>query len=412
MFSCSSRRLLLPKFGLLAVAVMFVGACAAGASTSALTLTTDAPGGGTAGVAGVAAPAVATVPSATASKVASQAEGLAATPTAPSAVAAGLPSSGTTGTVYGFAAPELESWSSSEQVHQLEAMKATGVTSVRVDANWNAVQPTGPGIYEWGSLDQMMASIQTAGLSADLIINRCPTWAAVSGAAGNQYAEPTSAAAYATFAAAVAQRYSGEGAKYFEIWNEPNIPQFWAPKPDPAAYTALLKAAYPAIKAVDPSAVVISGGLAPAVNSSNSYSQLAFLQDMYADGAQGSFDGIGYHPYSYPADPDTFNTWSGWSEMAQTSPSIKSIMAANGDSTKKIYVTEYGAPTSGTDANVSDADQATELTQAITEAKADNWIGSFYIYTWEDFSGDGFGLLTSSGAQKPAYADVVNALSS
>jgi len=179
----------------------------------------------------------------------------------------------------------------------------------------------------------------------------------------------------------VAKRYDGKGAKYFEIWNEPNNPSFWAPRPDPAAYTADLKAAYAAIKNVDPSAIVLSGGLAPEPNSSTSYAPLTFLADMYADGAKGSFDGVGFHPYSYPIDPDTFNPGSAWSQMSQTSPSIRSIMAANGDSAKKIWITEFGAPTSGTTDNVSDAEQSEELVQAISQVEQLSWVGSFYMYT-------------------------------
>jgi polysaccharide biosynthesis protein PslG len=439
MLSCSSRRLLFPRFGLLAMGVMFVAACAAGAPKNASTPAMDPSGAAGVAVtptpAGVAAtPTLATVPAATSGKTTLRAKSAASTPVASggsSGTAANSSSAGGSGTiagsaslgstaptggsasagiVYGFAAPELESWSSSEQVQQLEAMKAAGVTSVRVDANWSAVQPDGPDSYDWTSLDQVMASVQKAGLSADLVINRCPPWAAIPGAQGNQYAQPASSAAFADWAAAVAKRYGGEGAKYFEIWNEPNNPAFWAPVPNPAAYTADLKAAYTAIKTVDPSAIVISGGLAPEVNSSTSYSQLTFLEDMYADGAKGSFDGVGYHPYSYPADPDTFIAGSGWSQMSQTSPSIRSIMAANGDSAKKVWITEYGAPTSGASVNVSDAEQSDELVQAISQAKELSWVGSFYIYTWQDFSGDGFGLLTVDGAHKPAYAGVVAAL--
>ena len=66
------------------------------------------------------------------------------------------------------------------------------------------------------------------------------------------------------------KRYYGKGAKYFEIWNEPNNPAFWSPTPNPAAYTADLKAAYTAIKAVAPSAMVITASLAPAADSSDS----------------------------------------------------------------------------------------------------------------------------------------------
>jgi polysaccharide biosynthesis protein PslG len=80
----------------------------------------------------------------------------------------------------------------------------------------------------------------------------------VSGEQGNEWAQPASASAFGTWAGAVAARYAHSGVvKYFEIWNEENTAAFWLPKPDPAAYTADLQAAYAAIKKADPSAVVI-----------------------------------------------------------------------------------------------------------------------------------------------------------
>ena len=85
-------------------------------------------------------------------------------------------------------------------------------------------------------------------------------------------------------------------------------------------------------------------------------------------------------------------------------------MAANGDSAKKIWITEFGAPTSGTTQNVSDAEQSNELVQAISQVKQLSWIGSLYVYTWQDVPDEGFGLLTVGGAQKSAYAAVVAAL--
>ncbi len=411
MFSRSSRRLLLPRLGLFAMGVILPAACAAGAPTSAPKPAADAPG--------ASAKGVVRAESASPTPAASDSSGATAGPAslAGSAIASGSASNGSpAATVYGLSAPELLGWSPAEQVQQLEAMKATGITSVRVDAKWSEGQPDGPDSYDWTALDQVVASIQKVGLSADLIIDGCPRWAAVSGAQGNQFAQPASPAAFANWAAAVAKRYDGKGAKYFEIWNEPNNPSFWAPRPDPAAYTADLKAAYAAIKNVDPSAIVLSGGLAPEPNSSTSYAPLTFLADMYADGARGSFDGVGFHPYSYPIDPDTFNPGSAWSQMSQTSPSIRSIMAANGDSVKKIWITEFGAPTSGTTDNASYAEQSEELVQAISQVKQLSWIGSFYIYTWSDLSttpaaDNGFGLITDN-AQKPAYAAVVTALHS
>ena len=217
------------------------------------------------------------------------------------------------------------------------------------------------------------------------------------------------------FATDVARRYAPLGVTMFEIWNEPNNAGFWSPKPDPAAYTADLKAAYAAIKHVDGSAFIISGGLAPEANDGTNINPVTFLQDMYADGAQGSFDAVGDHPYSYPALPDTYETWSGWSQMDQATPSLRSVMTSNGDAAKQIWITEVGAPTGGPD-GVSQAAQGTDLSQAITNTKSTSWIGGIYLYSWQDEGTDPtndedwFGIVTYAGADKASYNAVAAAI--
>jgi polysaccharide biosynthesis protein PslG len=317
--------------------------------------------------------------------------------------------------LYGISDPALLGQAASEQKSQLAAMKAIGINSIRVDANWAAVQPDGPSTFDWGQLDQTVNSILSAGMSADLIIDGCPLWAALPGASGDPAPAPASSAQYATFAAQVAARYAPAGVSIFEIWNEPNSAEFWQPAPNPQAYTAILKAAYAAIKKVVPSALVISGGLAPATTDGANISPLDFLQAMYADGVKGSFDALGFHPYTFPAAPDTYEPWSAWSQMDQTTPSVRSVMASNGDSGKKIWITEYGAPSSGPD-GVGEAAQSASLTQAIDAARSTSWIGSIYLYTWVDSGnspadrGDEYGLLTDGGEQKLAYHGVAAAL--
>jgi hypothetical protein len=315
--------------------------------------------------------------------------------------------------MYGIADPNLVTETPSVQASQLATMKSVGITGIRVDANWSWVQPDGPTTFQWGKLDQEINSIRNASMSVDLIIDGCPQWAAVPGTAGDQFAQPASSTQFAGWAAEVAKRYGPKGVHDFEIWNEPNIVQFWKPKPNPVAYAADLKAAYMAIKTVDSSAFVISGGLSPAATDGTNYSPISFLQAIYAHGARESFDALGYHSYSFPAVPDTYKSWSAWSQMAQTNPSIRSVMAKNGDFHKSIWITEFGAPSSGP-TGVGAAAQRVDISQALSYVKKVNWIGALYIYTWQDTvarrKDDEFGLLTVSDSPKPAYLALVSAL--
>ncbi len=316
---------------------------------------------------------------------------------------------------FGISDPELITEPTSVQAAQLAAMKAIGITSIRLEVNWDWVQYGGRKSFDWSQIDRVIKSVRSAEMSVDLIIDGCPPWAAVPAAQGDTSPQPASPDQYAAFAADVAARYGPRGVGMFEIWNEPNNEIFWQPRPNPAAYTADLKAAYAAIKKADPSALVISGGLAPETNDGTNINAIAFLQAMYADGAQGSFDALGYHPYSYPSLPDTYEPWSAWSQMDRTNPSIRSVMARNGDASKPIWITEVGAPSGGPD-GVGLGPQAAALTQAIHDAQTTSWIGDLYLYTWQDgglgssISTDWFGLLTARGTPKPAYAAVAAAI--
>lgn len=316
------------------------------------------------------------------------------------------------GPIIGIADNHLLGASAEEQATEFSAMRSAGITSVRVDADWSVVQPTGPSRFDWSGLDQEVESIRATGMSVDLIIDGCPPWAAIPEARNYEFGQPRSAIEYAAWAAAVASRYRARGVEYFEIWNEPNINQFWRPRPDPAAYTADLVAAYAAIKKVDPAAIVISGGLAPASDNGINYNPVTFVANMYADGAKGSFDYLGNHPYSYPLLPDSDDPVSAWSQMYQTTPSIRSVMTANGDGTKKIWITEFGAPSAGRP-GVSLAAQSETITQALEAADKMDWIGAVYIYTWRDTSstaGGTFGLKTYEGLPKPSFYALLAAL--
>ncbi len=176
------------------------------------------------------------------------------------------------------------------------------------------------------------------------------------------------------------------------------------------AYAALLKAASAAIRSADPDATVILGGLAAATSSDFSGKAIAateFLETVYAQGAGDFFDAVGFHPYTGSDLPDLNARRNSWGLMAGP---IRSVMAAHGDEAKKIWITEYGAPTNENDGGVPEARQAELLASGVRIARDTPWLGPLFWYSYRDLgtdpadSEDWFGLMAEDGRAKPARA--------
>ena len=331
----------------------------------------------------------------------------------------------------GFSVPTFPWLSRSEQITWLKDFRALGATWIRIGITWAVVQPARGGPYNWARYDTAVAEADAYGIHVDAQADYSAPWASARGChAPYSMCQPASPNVYARYAAAIA-RHFGHGISAEEIWNEPNNVMFWHPAPDPAFYVRMLKDAYVAIKAVDPQMVVVSGGLAPESNNGADIPARVFAEDMFRDGAAGYFDAFGYHPYSYPALPDQYEPWSAWSQMAQTRPSIRSIMAASGDAATPIWITEVGAPTGGPGGAVrcdasaytppptgpdSQCLQAAAIAQVVKNENSLRWLGPAFIYSFQDLgtnqaqAGDFFGLLTAGGSRKPSYLALKTAM--
>ena len=191
---------------------------------------------------------------------------------------------------------------------QLAAVRATGATVARTDALWEAAEPHAPlggqHSYNWQFDDQIAGSLAAQGLTWLPIIDYTAPWA--QSVAGQDHSPPRSDADYAAYAGAFAARYGSGGAFWrahpgltpepvsaIEIWNEPDNPEFWVPRPDAAAYAHLYLDARNAIDAAHPGIRVLVGGLTDAA---------AFLPAMAQAVAQlrGHVDGVAVHPYGRP----------------------------------------------------------------------------------------------------------------
>jgi len=213
-------------------------------------------------------------------------------------------------------------------------------------------------------------------------------------------------------------RYSSQGISDWEIWNEPNNAGFWGPQADCDSYTALLKVTYTAIKQADPNAIVLTGGLAPESTDGSNVSPIDFLTCIYKDGGKDYFDGVADHPYTFPNLPSS-NSANAWAQMSFTSPSLRSVMTTNSDANKKIWMTEFGVPTNGPDAQwyVSEAQQSDMITDTLNLYKTYDWAGPLFFYTLKDpgtatsTNENFFGLIRYDGSLKPAFNTLKNIIS-
>jgi hypothetical protein len=130
------------------------------------------------------------------------------------------------------------------------------------------------------------------------------------------------------------ERYPGVRA--IEVWNEPNLSRFWAPRPDPQRYAQLLAAADDAVDSTGSASPVISGGLIPAMGR-RSMDAPEFLWRVYNNAGAESFDGIGTHPY--PHEAPFVENMTGWLDA------LRSVRAANNDSSTPLWITEVGVST-------------------------------------------------------------------
>lgn len=88
---------------------------------------------------------------------------------------------------------------------------------------------------------------------------------------------------------------------------------------------------------------------------------------------------------------------------------MRQVMDANGDTSKPIWITEFGCPTSPTGlypGMCADAQLGQQITNAYATARSATWRpGPLLVYDWQDDPScmDGcFGLYRADGTAKPA----------
>ena len=282
---------------------------------------------------------------------------------------------------------------------QARLMEGAWIRRARESFDWNRIEPR-RGWYEWAKFDQAVEVAAAHHVELTGRLEYSAAWASSAPASAasstKQFYPPSNPADFAAYAAAVVHRYKGQ-VHTWEIWNEENSASFWKPAPSAAAYSALLKAAYAAIKGEDPTATVLLGGTVGF--------DRAFMDGIASAGAWSSFDALAIHTYvSGQPESGMIPVWLN---------NARAYLDVHGR--KPLWVTEFGWSTySGSGSSyvgVTETQQADYTARAYLLAAQVGVSGIFAFELMEHGTRstsrlDNYGMVELSGRVKPVYGAV------
>lgn len=265
--------------------------------------------------------------------------------------------------------------------------KAIGVSQVRLDWEWRQAEST-RGTYNWQALDTLVRVAQAEKIELLPIVHYAPTWALrpESKPDGVYEMAPAEDAFddYARFLKASIQRYGPGGDAqvpftpivYWQVWNEPNIKNFWGPKPDAQAFVKLMRTVQQETAGLRDKVKLVHAGL--------SKPDLIFFWQLWeADTLYGeTFDIMAVHPYLFDwwdgiRDPDEMDGDDGdYAALGVVGShddpgylgkvfNLQLMMNLKGFANKPIWVTEMGYFVADHRLGVTEKGQAKRLAAAL-----------------------------------------------
>lgn len=284
---------------------------------------------------------------------------------------------------------------------EVAAAHALHAKLVRIELPWSRFEPQSQGQMDPKTValtDRLMRDAAKAQVKVIALVYSTPCWDSTAPQSllaactltnpGHAAAwPPKSAADYGKFVGWLTQRYVKELAAV-EVWNEPDqINQDYLAGPNkPQHYAELLRAAYPAVKHVNPNVQVLAGSL---VGSNG-----AFMNALYQAGIKGYYDGVAVHFYTL-----------GLASLRV----FHEDQLAHGDH-KPLWLDEFGWTScwprekiQQEQGCVTEAVQAQNLANTLKELTRVSWVAAATSFNMQDGPGEDFGVLNARGGHKPSF---------
>ena len=195
----------------------------------------------------------------------------------------------------------------------VDALKASGTCWTRLQVDWAMIQPDPPPApYVWGPYhDDLLRLVAESKVQMIATIHDVPGWARDN---GEQRIAPDRMDEFAQFLTDLINRYKQPpyNIHHWELFNEPDgipsLPGIGGWGNQGGQYEQMLRRAYGAIKAADPGATVLMGGVAyDNFTEYNGPFNRYFVDDVMAAGGGNYVDVTNLHYF-----PDFFAEWERW----------------------------------------------------------------------------------------------------
>lgn len=265
---------------------------------------------------------------------------------------------------------------------QMSKIRDSGGLNEAVDAqahwvrfaafSWDEIEPerTNPPTYHWDVVaEEDLANAANQGLETIAIVLRAPHWARKYRDYSCGPIKQESLGAFSEFLQALVARYgvAPYDVRYWELGNEPDVDRSlvphdsgygcWGEQSDEyyggGYYAEMLKVAYPALKAADPDAQVLIGGLLldcdprdplGCADGVHGDKPPKFLEGILRNGGGPYFDIVSYHAYSYYTGYIGQMTNDKWPGSVTAVPAktgfVKEVLAQYGYGDKELMNTE------------------------------------------------------------------------
>ncbi|XSG74671.1 cellulase family glycosylhydrolase [Herpetosiphon llansteffanensis] len=282
---------------------------------------------------------------------------------------------------------------SDEMPTMIRLMREAGVQWNREEIWWDQVQFEPDGPFRWDgdsakfyNYDRAIQLQAEAGINVLGLLDYNPAWFKGRNPHPEEWLSDWGDYVYATVA-----RYGRERGqiKYWEVWNEPNLV--------PSGYESglynvddfvrVLQTASAAIRAADPEAKIVLGGVADIWSEipEFAYDTPDYLQRLYNLGAWPMFDILGLHPYRPDAPEVPVLRRDRSQTYREQAAEIDALLAQFGS--KPIWYTEVGWSTES-DGIVDEAEQAAWLQRFYLLAMTHPGVEKIFWYDFRNDTGD------------------------